>query len=274
VQGTLNANLKWLVYVLLVICSLFIILPFIWLVLSTFKSNLDVMSGKFLPSSWNLNNYKEAFTRIPILRLVWNGLFAAILAAIGGLFASAMAAFAFAKLNFTAKGPIFFLMLTTLMIPSTITMIPVYIIMMNLGLVNSLWALILPHWTGGAFAIFFLRQHMMSIPHDLYEAAKMDGAHPLRIFFTIFLPLVRPSLATLAVLFFLGHWNDLMGPLIYLNSPSKMTLTVGLTYFQGQYSTNYPIMLAGVLVSLVPTFMIFLFAQKYLTKGVLISGIK
>lgn len=263
------------VYLGLVTASLVVILPFVWLLISSLETNAEfISSDKLLPTTWTLANYMTVFTQIPMPQLIYNGLFIAVLATAGGLLASAMAAFTFAKLKFRGKGVLFTLTLMTMMIPWAVTLIPLYIIIRSAGLVNTLWALILPNWTGSAFAVFFLRQHMLSIPHDLYEAAKVDGCSPLRALVWIYLPLTKAPLATLATLNFLTFWNDLLGPLIYLNSPDKMTLTVGLTYFQGQYVTNYPVLLAGVIICLIPTSLVFLFFGRYIRQGMLITGLK
>lgn len=270
-----NRPLRWMQYVLLYGLSIVIIFPFVWLLLSSFKDNIEIMSGNhIIPKNWTFDNYVTIMTEIPMLGFLKNSLFITVLATVGGIFASAMSAFVFAKLVFKGRNLLFTMVLVVMMIPGVVTMIPLFIIIKSIGLMDSLWALILPSWTGSAFGVFFLRQHMMSIPHDLYESAKMEGCNPFRIFISMYLPLVRPALATLAVLNFIAHWNDLIGPLIYLNSPEKMTVTVGISYFRGQYVTDYPVVLAGVFISLIPTFIVFLFSQKYITKGMLISGLK
>ncbi|MCQ6558802.1 carbohydrate ABC transporter permease [Paenibacillus mendelii] len=270
-----NSPLKWMQYVLLYGLSVVIIFPFVWLLLSSFKDNIEIMSGNhIIPKNWTFDNYVTIMTEIPMLGFLKNSLFITVLATVGGIFASAMSAFVFAKLVFKGRNVLFTMVLIVMMIPGVVTMIPLFIIIKSIGLMDSLWALILPSWTGSAFGVFFLRQHMMSIPHDLYESAKMEGCNPFRIFIAMYLPLIKPALATLAVLNFIAHWNDLIGPLIYLNSPEKMTVTVGISYFRGQYVTDYPVVLAGVFISLIPTFIVFLFSQKYITRGMLISGLK
>lgn len=267
--------MRWIQYALLYGVSIVILFPFAWLLLSSFKDNVEILAGNnFIPKNWTFANYVKIMTEIPMLSFFQNSLIVTVLATVGGILASAMSAFVFAKLIFKGRDVLFVMVLIVMMIPGVVTMIPLFIIIKSFGLMDSLWALILPHWTGSAFGVFFLRQHMMSIPHELYESAKMEGANPFRIFASIFLPLVKPALATLAVLNFIAHWNDLLGPLIYLNSPEKMTVTVGISYFRGQYMTDYPVVLAGVFLSLIPTFIVFLFSQKYLTKGMLISGLK
>lgn len=273
-----HRTFRWsngIMYGALLCISLIVIVPFLWLLLSSLKPNAELISSNnFFPKEWTLQNYVSVFTEIPMLSMLRNSIFVAVSATAGGLLASSMAAFVFAKLQFPGRDVLFTLTLITMMVPSVVTMIPLYIIIFNVGLVDSLWALILPNWTGAAFAVFFLRQHMMSIPSELYDASKIDGCSAGRSFISIYLPLVKPALATLAVLSFMAHWNDLMGPLIYLNSPENMTVTVGLSYFRGQYVSNYAVILAGVFVSLVPTSVIFLMAQKHLTGGLLLSGIK
>lgn len=277
--GSRRAHRRWLwqalIYVGLFCLSLVVVVPFVWLLLSSLKPTAELISSNsFLPREWTLQNYVMVFTEIPMLGMLRNSVFVAVLATAGGLLASAMAAFVFAKLRFPGKNTLFTIMLITMMVPGVVTMIPLYIIIFKVGLIDSLWALILPHWTGSAFAVFFLRQHMLAIPQDLYDASKMDGCSPGRSFVTIYLPLVKPALATLAVLNFISHWNELLGPLIYLNSPEKMTVTVGLSYFRGQYVSDYGVILAGVFVSLIPTCVIFVSAQKHLTGGMLLTGLK
>ncbi|WP_307376748.1 carbohydrate ABC transporter permease [Microbacterium sp. W4I20] len=227
-----------------------------------------------LPTTWTLQNYADVFTEMPMLRMLFNGLFIAVLATAGNLLGSLLAAFAIAKLRFPGRGALFAIIVFTLLIPGTITMIPLYTMMRAIGLVDTPWALILPMWTGTAFAVFFLRQFVLGVPNELYEAAVLDGCSVPRVLFTIYLPLLRGPLAVLAILGFLGSWNDLLGPLIYLNSPEQMTAAVGLTYFQGQYVTNFPALLAGGFIILVPTTVMFLIFNRQIRDGMLISGMK
>ncbi len=262
-------------YAILWIATLVILAPFVLALITSLRTNDDfITSSSIWPNSWTVDNYVSVFTEIPMARMIYNGLFIAILATAGNLLASTLAAFALARLRFPGRDRLFGLVLFTLLIPGAVTLIPLYTIIRALGLVDTSWALILPLWTGSAFAVFFLRQHMLSIPNDLYEAAVLDGCSTLGVIFRIFIPLVRGPLGILAILSFLASWNDLLGPLIYLNSPEKMTPTVGLTYFQGQYTTNFPIVLAGALVILIPTTVIFLIFNRQLRQGMLISGLK
>jgi multiple sugar transport system permease protein len=271
-----NSHLyRWTLYVLMYGFSILIIFPFIWLFLNTFKDNIELISSNNLfPKVWVFTNYVTAVSAIPMFLFFKNSLFVTILGTLGCVFASGMSAFVFAKLDFKGRNFLFLLVLAIMMIPAFVTLIPLFIIFKSIGLINNLWVLILPMWTGSAFGVFFLRQHMKAVPHELFESAKMEGCNPFRIFISIYFPLVKAALATLSVLMFIAQWNDLLNPLIYLYSPEKMTVSVGLTYFMGQYVTNYPVLLAGIILSLIPTFLVFLFAQKYITQGMLISGIK
>jgi multiple sugar transport system permease protein len=262
-------------YILMFGLSILVIFPFIWLFLNSLKDNIELISGNNLfPKVWVFKNYVDVMSAIPMFLFFKNSLIVAVFGTLGCVFASGMSAFVFAKLDFKGRNLLFLMVLAIMMIPSFVTIIPLFLIFKAVGLINSLWVLILPMWTGSAFGVFFLRQHMMSVPHELFESAKMEGCNPFRIFVSIYFPLVKAALATLAVLLFIMQWNDLLNPLIYLYSPNKMTVSVGLTYFMGQYVTNYPVLLAGIFLSLIPTFLVFLFAQKYVTQGMLISGIK
>lgn len=262
-------------YTLLTLATLVILGPFVVTVLAALRTNADYISSTSIwPRAWTFANFRTVFTAIPMARMIFNGLFIAVLATVGNLTASLVAAFALAKLRFPGRSQLFGLTLFTMLIPSAVTLIPLYTIIRAVGLVNTPWALIVPFWTGSAFAVFFLRQHLLGMPHELYEAAVLDGCSIPGTIFRIFLPLLRGPLSILAILNFLASWNDLLGPLIYLNSPEKMTPTVGLTYFQGQYTTNFPVVLAGALVILVPTTVIFLIFNRQLRQGLLISGMK
>ena len=160
------------------------------------------------------------------------------------------------------------------MIPPAVLLIPFYTIMYALSLIDTPWALILPHLTGNAFAIFFLRQHMLTIPHELHEAATMDGCSIASILFRIYLPLVKGPMSVLIIINFMLHWNDLLGPLIYLNSVEQMTPTAGLSFFRGQFATEYPVLLAGSIVCIVPTTIVFLLFNRHIRQGLLITGLK
>ncbi|WP_368498223.1 carbohydrate ABC transporter permease [Herbiconiux sp. A18JL235] len=264
-----------LAYFVLTIGALLILGPFVVTILTSFRTSADMAVNPGLwPAEWTLDSYVTAFTEVPLARMILNGLFISTVATAGGLLASLLGAFALAKLKFRGQRTYFGLVLFTLLIPGTVTLIPLYIIIRSLGLIDSPWALILPLWTGSAFAVFFLRQHLMTMPVELYEAAILDGCSTPGVVFRIFLPLLRGPLSILAILNFLASWNDLLGPLVYLSSPDQMTPTVGLTYFQGQYTSNLPVILAGALVIVIPTTIIFLLFSRQVREGLAISGLK
>ena len=195
-----------------------------------------------------------------------------ILATLGALVSSAMAAYAFARLKFWGRDQLFIVMLATMMVPAQVTMIPVFIIMHRLGWIDTHLPLIVPNWVGWAFGIFLMRQFFLQISSEMEDAAKIDGANAFQIFIRIFVPLSKPVLATLAVFAFLYTWNDLLGPIIYLTTQEKMTLTVGIATFKGFQYNRFDLFMAGALISVVPILIIFVIAQKYFVRGITISG--
>jgi ABC-type glycerol-3-phosphate transport system permease component len=186
-----------------------------------------------------------------------------------------MVAFAFARLEFRGREPLFWLVLSTMMLPGQVTMIPVFILFNWLGWVDTLKPLIVPSFLGGgAFYIFLLRQFFTNIPRDLDDAAKIDGCSPFTLYWKIILPLSKPALATVAVFSFVGHWNDFMTPLIYLNSPENQTIAVGLQSFRGQYGTDLHLLMAASTLALLPVLAIFASAQRYFIQGITFTGMK
>lgn len=185
-----------------------------------------------------------------------------------------IAAYAFARMRFRGKEIIFSVLIACLMIPGQVTMIPVFLIMKEIGWVNTALPLIVPNFFGGAFGIFMLRQFILSLPIDLEEAAIIDGCGRLRIIFQVLLPLLKPAIATLGLFTFMSKWNDLLGPVIYLNDYKKMTLTVGLTMFKGQYQTKYNLLMCGAVITTLPIVIAYVFMQKYFIQGIAMTGIK
>jgi multiple sugar transport system permease protein len=198
----------------------------------------------------------------------------AVLSVIGQLLSCSMAAFCFARFEFPGRNALFMILLATLMVPGQVTLIPVFLVMRALGWVDTHYALIVPAWLGGAFGTFLLRQFFLTVPRELEDAARIDGASSFAIYSRIFLPLAKPALATLAVLGFMGSWNDLLGPVIYLQTRSKMTLPVGLALFKGQYVTEYALLNTGATISLIPILILFILAQNYFVQGLTMTGLK
>lgn len=209
-------------------------------------------------------------------RFFKNTLLIVVFTVFGATLSAALCAYGFARLRFRGREPLFVLLLATMMIPGQVTMIPVYVMFKELRWINTFLPLIVPAWFGGgAFSIFLLRQFFRSIPLEMEEAARMDGASPLATWWRIILPLSLPAMATVAIFTFMGSWNDFMGPLIYLNDTEKFTLALGLNLFKGQYGTDTPhLMMAATLIVLSPVLLLFFFAQKHFIQGIVISGVK
>ncbi len=218
-------------------------------------------------------NYLRAFDRFPFGLFFWNSLKITVIVVIGQLITSSMAGYVFARLKFRYRDYLFGLYLATMMVPGQVTMIPTFILMRHYGLVDTHAALILPGLVS-AFGTFLMRQFFLTIPAALEDAAKIDGCTPFGVYWRIFLPLSKPALATLGVFIFMGMWNDFLGPLVFINSLEKMTLPLGLASMQGMYSTDWPVLMAGTVLSLLPIIIIFLLAQDFFIRGVTLSGLK
>ena len=271
-----NRLVLWLAYLLLVLTALSMFLPFYWMVATSLKTEARVFAfpPEWIPNPVILDNYRYIFTELPFGLYVFNSLKISTLWTIGVLLSSSLAAYAFAWVPFRGRGTLFIITLAALMIPGQVTMIPLYIIMSRIGWVNTQLPLIVPAYFGSAFGIFLLRQFFQTIPHELADAAKIDGCHHFGIYWRIMLPLSKAVLATLALLTFLGSWNDLLGPVIYLYDGDLFTLPLALTRFRGNYYTQWAYMMAGATVSLAPILVVFLLTQKYFVQGVVLSGLK
>jgi len=269
------AHYKTVIHLLLIIGSLFMVGPFIWMVLTAFKSlgESTQMPPVIFPARLRWENFTNLFDSLPFLTFYWNTFFMATGRTLGALVFCSMAAYAFARIEFPGKNVLFLLILSVLMIPSQSYVIPQYLIMVEFGWTNSLKALIIPALTS-AFGTFLLRQFFLSMPRELDEAATIDGCNHLQIFVRILLPLAKPGLIALAIFQLLWSWNDLLWPLIVNNSPSKMPLAVGLASLQGQYGTNYPLLMAGSLLATLPMLILFIFLQRYFVQGIALSGTK
>lgn len=263
-----------LLAVALSVGGLIMLFPFIWTVVTSISPGATLTSTpKLIPDAPSLAPYAELFTRVPFARVIVNSLVIAIISTLLQLVTSAMAAYAFTRLPFRGRGAVFVLYLATMMIPFQVLIVPLFAEMKTLGLINTYLGAILPT-IASAFGVFLLRQAMSTVPYDLDQAAKLDGAGHFRIFFQIMLPLIRPALATLAVFAFLNTWNSFLWPLIILRDPTMQTLPVALSTLQGQFSTQWDVLMAGSVVSILPMLALYLFAQKYIVQGVAGTGLK
>ncbi len=262
-------------HLLLIIIGIIMIIPFLWMISSSLKTQYDVMK---IPPVWIPDpliwwNYVEIFVERPLTLFILNSFKVTILAVLGQLFFSSLAGYAFAKIRFKGRDIIFFAYLGTLMIPIQVRIIPLFLLITRIGWIDTHWPLILPAFFT-PFGVFLMKQFFMTIPNELGESAEMDGCNQFVIFSRIMLPLVKPALAVLGVFGFMGSWNDLLSPLIFLNNVNKFTLTLGLAYFKGLYISRWNLIMAGSVVSIIPILVLYLFSQKYFEKGIVMSGIK
>ena len=265
-----------LLYLFLLVMAAIIALPFLWGISTAFKDQAGVYATPptWIPSPAITDNFVQAWTTLPFGTFFLNSFKVAGLITIGQLITCTLAAYAFARLRFPGRDLLFGIYLSSLMVPSQVTIIPLYILMKNLGLIDNHASLILPA-LASAFGIFFLRQFFLTIPRELEEAAIVDGAGLFRVLLVIILPLSKPALASLAIFTFNYFWNDFFTPLIFLDSPSNLTLPVGLSYLQGQYGGTSPaVMLAGVCMAVVPILVVFLAGQRYIVEGITLTGLK
>jgi multiple sugar transport system permease protein len=271
-------NLTWATiwYIILGFFAVALALPLVWLVSTSLKTGAQtfLMPPKWIPEPIVWQNYPDAFQAVPFHRYFWNTLQIVIFSTLGTLLTSSMAAFAFARLRFPGRGPLFILVLSTLMLPNIVTLIPTFIVFRTLKWINTLKPLIVPFWLGGSpFFIFLIRQFFMTIPYELDEAARIDGASNFRIYWNILLPLSKPVLATVAIFSFIHHWNDFFLPLVYLQDPSKWTMAIGLQGFKDLYSTSWNLMMAASTAMILPLLILFFMAQRYFVSGIHLTGL-
>ena len=264
-----------------VICLLFsaaMLFPFAWLIRSSVMdlSQIFIFPPEWIPDPWLWDNYREAlFETIPFGRYLVNTLVIVALVVSGTVITSTLAAYGFSRLNWPGRDKVFGVLLTTLMLPYAVTLIPTFIIWSHLGLTNTIVPLTLPAWFGGGiFNIFLLRQFFRTIPRDLDDAARLDGASPPRILWDIIVPLSRPALITVGIFSFLATWNDFLNPLIYLTDDRKYTLALGLAQFKGLYNSEWGLLMAASTVVLIPTVVLFFVAQRYFIAGIAVTGLK
>lgn len=260
-------------YGLLGLLALLTLLPFFWMVLTAMKPGNEVMTNPptWIPSRLALENFPHALSFFPFGRFLANTLIVAVIVTALQTVIASLAAYAFARLRFWGRDVLFMLYLGTLMVPQQVTIVPLFLIMQQFQIVDTYWALILPS-AFHAFGVFLLRQFFMTIPKELEESAFMDGAGRLRILWQIILPLSKPALATLILFTFIREWNAFLWPLIATNSIEMRTVAVGLTLFVGEYGTEWHLLMAAATVTLLPTLLVFVFAQRYYIEGIALTG--
>ena len=251
------------------------LLPFVWMVSTSLKTGeaTFVMPPQLIPMAPTLENYRDIFAAVPMAQFLINSIFVSAVSTVIMVLNCAMAGYAFARIKFPRREIVFYAYLATLMIPQQVTLVPLFVIMTWLDWGNTYQALILPS-SFGAFGTFLLRQFYLRLPREVEEAAFMDGAGYVRIFFTIGLQLARPALATLAVFAFMASWNAFLWPLIITSDQSMMTLPVGLSFLNGRYTTDWNVLMAGAVIGTLPIIAVYVFAQKYIIQGLATTGLK
>lgn len=268
----LGATSKW---IFVGVGLVFALVPFIWMISTSFRTEQDLFSNpaSLFPTEWTLHGYQGIWQQLPFLLLVFNTVIFAGVTTLLTLLFDSMCAYALARLNFRGKNIAFWLVLITLMVPFQVTLIPVFVELFHLDWLNTYQGLIIPRATS-AFGIFLFRQFFVSIPRELDEAARIDGAGHFRIYWQVILPLAKPAIATVAVLNFTALWNDLLWPLVVTSTPEMRTLPAGLALFGGQHVTDHAVLMAGAVISLLPIAIAFFLAQRYFVAGVATTGIK
>lgn len=271
-----NVRGRWWLYAILTIVLVMVIAPFIWMVLGSFKTQGELLQNPptWWPEKVTLDNYTQLFSRLNFKQYFFNSTVVAVAVTAGNLIFCSMLGYALALLDFKGKKALFTVVMTTLMIPGVVTFVPLFVLVANVGLINTLPGLILPFLVT-PFGVFLMRQFFIGLPRDLLDAGRVDGAGELRIFRQIFLPLAGPALATLGILTFLGSWNNFLWPLVVAQQEETYTLPVALAlYSTGQNSTQYGLLLAGATVVVLPVLIVFLIFQRRFIEGIATTGIK
>ncbi|MDX3224621.1 carbohydrate ABC transporter permease [Streptomyces sp. ME19-01-6] len=270
------ARHKLLLHAVLLVSAIGMALPFVWMLFSSFKplGEIFMQPPKLFPQDWNQQGYRTALEGADFVRGLWNSTYIALTVTAVSLLTSAMAAYAFARIDFWGRRWLFMVFLATMMVPGQLTIIPLYIIMGWLGWVDTHAAIIVPPALFNAFGVFLLRQYIKGIPVELEEAAQLDGAGRVRRFVTIILPLLRTPLTALGIFTFLAQWNNFFTPLIFLNSSEKFTLPLLVNQFMGQYTSDWPALMAATTLLAAPMLVVFAFAQRQIVEGIALSGSK
>ena len=274
--NTGNILRRTIAYAALILLALISLLPFAWMLSTSLKQSFEVFvfPPQWIPAELQWSNYTSLWTSFQYWNLwIFNSFKIVAFAVVGQLLFCSMSAYAFARLDFPGRDLIFYLYLGSMMVPDIVNTIPTYIMMQNLGLLDTHSSLILPA-LASAIGIFMLRQFFLSLPRELEEAARVDGAGYWRIYWDIILPLSKPALATFAVFLFIWTWSDFLGPLIYLSTDSKFTLPVGLALLNDQYNSDWERLMAGNVVGLIPLVIVYAAAQRYIVQGIALTGIK
>lgn len=264
-------------YILLIMGSFFCLIPLAWMLRSSLMSSAEIfeMPPKWIPTPPRWSNYQQALTVLPFARYFFNTIVIVVLVVAGSVFTSSLCAYGLARIRWKGRRIVFACIISSMMLPFSVTLIPTFIGWKIIGITNSIIPLVIPAWFGGgAFYIFLLRQFYLGIPYDLDESARIDGANHFQIFTKIIFPITHPAVVVVGLFAFLNTWNDFLGPLVYLNDENKYTLALGLQLFNGMYKAEWHLLMAASCVVLAPVIIVFLFGQKYFIEGITMTGIK
>ena len=264
-----------ILHILLSIGALMMIFPFVWMILTSLKdlSQAFIIPPKWIPDPFVWSNYPASLQALPFGRAYFNSFYISFIVVGSTLFTASMAAYAFAKIRFPGSELVFLMFLATMMVPGQVTIIPLYLIMQQLGWVNTHLSLIVPGALFNAFAVFLLRQFIRGIPKELEEAAIVDGANRWRIYWSIILPLLVPAMSALGIFLFLGSWNNYFTPLIFLSDPNLFTVPLMLDQFKGQYTVDWTLLMAGSAIAVIPVLIVYLIGQRQIIEGITLTGL-
>ena len=271
------------------VIAIITVYPFLWMIGTSFKEQVEIYARPLtvIPLQFTWDNYRAVMETVPFLLYFRNSMVITVAGVLTNVFFGALAGYSFAKLNFTGKKIVFRVLISSMMIPSIVTMVPQFVVLRRFpfaggnnlfgeggkGMINSFWAIVLPG-ACGTYAVFFMKQFFETLPNELAEAARLDGASEFRIFLQVYLPLIKPAAMTLGIMTFQSGWNNFMWPLIVLNDPEKFTIQIGLSLFKTNYTTNYGAMMGGTVIATLPVLILFIFAQRYFVEGIAFSGSK
>jgi ABC-type glycerol-3-phosphate transport system permease component len=267
---------KAAVYVMLILCSILFLFPLYWMVTTGMKARSQVFTIPlvWIPTEIHWENFIQPFYDFPFARFYYNSFVIVVLSVAGAVVSSLLVGYGFARYKVRGSGILFVVMLSTMMLPTSVTLIPVFVIFSKIGLSNTIVPLVLPYMMGIAFHIFLIRQFFMGIPKDMEESAFIDGANLFQILVRIMIPMVKPALATITIFTFIWTWNDFMGPLLYLGEERKFTVMLALNFFKTQHNVQWNMMMAAATLATIPCLSVFVIFQKYFVEGIALSGLK
>jgi ABC-type glycerol-3-phosphate transport system permease component len=267
--------LKLFLHIILIALGFTFTVPMLWVFSTSLKrlGEVFVVPIQWLPRDPQWGNYVEIFTLLPLTKFILNTAKVTVLGTVGSVLSSLFVGYGLSRLRWKVREAVFGLVLATMMLPGVITIIPLFVFFSKLGWVNTHYPLWVPSWFGGAFYVFLIRQFMMGLPYELDEAARVDGASSFRILFQLIAPMCKPAITTIAIFSFLAHYNNFMGPLLYLSDNTKFTLPLGLFFYQGRFDEYWHLVMAVSVISVLPIFFVFWIGQRYFVRGVHMTGL-